>query len=130
MNINGGENTIRDVALGWDHTVVLSSNQRDVYVFGKGGDGQLGLSGKPFVSAPAKSVELSSKNTSSKHNSESSSNSDKIAAVCAIRHCSLTLNEKGDILKQVGQCRKLHTMEEMRKSLDGCAMRAKRNGLL
>mmetsp|Transcript_28650 Transcript_28650/g.41652 ORF Transcript_28650/g.41652 Transcript_28650/m.41652 type:complete len:99 (-) Transcript_28650:140-436(-) len=89
MNINGGENTIRDVALGWDHTVVLSSNQRDVYVFGKGGDGQLGLSGKPFVSGPAKSVELSSKNTSSKHNNDSSSNSDNTAAVCAIRRCSM-----------------------------------------
>ena len=38
---------IRDVALGGDHTVVLSRNRRDVLTFGKGGEGQLGLTSKP-----------------------------------------------------------------------------------
>ena len=55
MNETSGTNKIRDVALGGDHTVVLSGNQHDVYTFGKGGEGQLGVMGKPFVSAPVKS---------------------------------------------------------------------------
>jgi alpha-tubulin suppressor-like RCC1 family protein len=39
---------IRDVALGEDHTLVLGSHGT-VYAFGKGGDGQLGLSSLPSV---------------------------------------------------------------------------------
>ena len=83
---------IRDVSLGEDHTIILSSNQRDVYAFGKGGDGQLGLVGKPFVSAPIRSTSLSSP-------------SDDIHAVCAVQSCSITLGEHGDVLKKVGKCR-------------------------
>jgi alpha-tubulin suppressor-like RCC1 family protein len=37
---------IRDVALGGDHTVILSANKRDVITFGKGAEDQLGLSSK------------------------------------------------------------------------------------
>lgn len=81
---------IRDVALGGDHTVVLSTNQKDVFTFGKGGECQLGLTSKPFVSTPVKSTVLSSdKNTSQ-----------KISAVCAIQHCSLTLDENGNIIQK------------------------------
>jgi len=68
---------IRDVALGGDHTVVLSSNRKDVITFGKGGEGQLGLTSKPWVSAPMRSKVLSSK-------------SPNIAAVCAFKNCSMT----------------------------------------
>merc|ERR1712071_160163 len=39
-NNNDNVHTIRDVALGGDHTLVLSSNQTGVYAFGKCGDGQ------------------------------------------------------------------------------------------
>lgn len=84
---------IRDVAIGGDHTIVLSENQKDVYSFGKGAEGQLGIVTKPFVNCSARSKELSS------------SNDRKIAAVCAIRHCSFTLDDKNKILKMVGKCK-------------------------
>lgn len=63
---------IRDVSLGGDHTVILSSNKRDVITFGKGGEGQLGLTVKPWVSTPSKAKQ------------PSSSKSD-ISAVCAFK---------------------------------------------
>ncbi|KAL3914102.1 MAG: hypothetical protein SGARI_000307 [Bacillariaceae sp.] len=103
--------TIRDVSLGADHTLVLSSNGRDVYGFGKGGDGQLGFVGKPFVSAPKKSKVLSQPGT---------------AAVCAIQHCSLTLGHKGEVKQKVGRrC----NSDEVRKGLKRCIKRAQRHGL-
>ncbi|CAB9513898.1 Protein RCC2 [Seminavis robusta] len=105
------EGSIRDVSLGGDHTIVLSSNQRDVYVFGKGGDGQLGLDGKPFVSAPTRSKTLSSSGT-------------KIAAVCAMKHCSLTLDDQGKTLAKTGRCS--HVVQ----SLEQCIRRAASQRLL
>lgn len=104
---------IRDVALGGDHTVVLSSNQKDVYVFGKGAEGQLGVDGKPFVSAPTRSKVLSS-----------SDDKPDIAAVCAIKNCSLTLNQQGGVLSKAGKCRGIE------KSLVKCIRRAEFHGLL
>jgi alpha-tubulin suppressor-like RCC1 family protein len=107
---------IRDVALGADHSVVLSENRKHVYTFGKGGEGQLGFIGKPFVSAPKKSSQLSSK-----------SEGEKIAAVCAIQHCSLTLDDHGRVLNKAGKCRFTTAMKE---SLDACIQRAANDGLL
>lgn len=104
--------TIRDVALGGDHTVVLSSNQKDVYVFGKGGDGQLGVDGKPFVSAPTRSKALSEAQQ-------------KVAAVCAIHHCSFTLDDKGCRLRKTGKCRSIP-----KDALQHCMRRAASHGLL
>lgn len=76
------------MGLGSDHTVVFSSNPKDVIVFGKGGEGQLGLKQKCFLSAPTKSSALSS-------------NRFEIGAVCAIEHCSLSLNRDGQVLTKV-----------------------------
>ena len=102
---------IRDVALGGDHTVILSSNKKDVITCGKGGEGQLGLTSKPWVSSPSKSKALSS------------SKSD-IAAVCAFRHCSMTLGDDGEIKNSVGKCSK------MTKALELCRKRAAESGLI
>jgi alpha-tubulin suppressor-like RCC1 family protein len=104
---------VRDISLGGDHTVVLSCNQRDVFVFGKGGEGQLGMDGKPFVSAPTRSKILSSKN-----------NQQLISAVCAIQDCSVTLDDKGQIMNKAGKCRKISD------SLVACIRRAKGDGLV
>mmetsp|Transcript_7757 Transcript_7757/g.14126 ORF Transcript_7757/g.14126 Transcript_7757/m.14126 type:complete len:272 (-) Transcript_7757:75-890(-) len=114
MNETSGTNKIRDVALGGDHTVVLSGNQHDVYTFGKGGEGQLGVMGKPFVSAPVKSTKLSSKSLS-------------IAAVCAIQHCSLTIDDRGNVMDEAGKCRRT---KDMMESLQTCINRAEKDGLL
>jgi alpha-tubulin suppressor-like RCC1 family protein len=108
--------SVRDVALGGDHTIVLSSNQKDVYTFGKGGEGQLGLVGKPFVSAPIRSTVLSS-----------SYKDATIAAVCGIRDCSLTLDSSGDVLNKAGRCR---MAGELKVALSACIERAERDGLL
>ena len=108
--------TIRDVAIGGDHTVVLSSNQRDVVTFGKGAEGQLGLSEKRFVSAPTKSSVLST-------NGEST----KIAAVCASDFCTWTLDHDGNVLKNAGQCRT--TQELFWKAMEVCQQDASRHGL-
>ena len=105
---------IRDVALGGDHSVVLSSNRRDVITFGKGGEGQLGLSQKLFLSAPAKSTELSS-------------SQGNIAAVCAIENCSLTLDDKGSVLKTAGKCRET---QQFLNALQSCQRRAGHSHLL
>jgi len=105
--------TIRDVAVGGDHTVVLSSNQRDVVTFGKGAEGQLGLNEKRFVSAPMRSPILS-KGT--------------VSAVCAIQDCSLTLSEQGNVLNQTGKCRR--TLESFKSALQVCKDQARQKGLL
>ena len=103
---------IRDVSLGADHTLVLASNGHDVYGFGKGGDGQLGFVGKPFVSAPKKSKVLSQPGT---------------AAVCAVQHCSLTLGHKGEVKQKVGRrC----NSNEVQEGITRCIQRAQRHGLL
>jgi alpha-tubulin suppressor-like RCC1 family protein len=112
-----GTKSIRDVALGGDHTVVLSSNQRDVYMFGKGGDGQLGLVGKPFVSGFVRSTVLSS-----------SSREKQIAAVCAVKACSMTVDESGNLLNKAGKCRRSN--KEMVDGLESCLARAAETGLL
>jgi alpha-tubulin suppressor-like RCC1 family protein len=103
---------IHDVSLGGDHTLVLSTNNRDVYAFGKGGDGQLGFVGKPFVSAPKKSKILSQPGT---------------AAVCAIQNCSLTLDQDGEIKRKVG---KRCNSDEVRDGIVKCLARARRHGLI
>mmetsp|Transcript_238 Transcript_238/g.356 ORF Transcript_238/g.356 Transcript_238/m.356 type:complete len:258 (+) Transcript_238:72-845(+) len=110
----GSNGSIRDMALGGDHTVVLSSNSEDVYTFGKGGEGQLGVVGKPFVSAPVRSSVLSDKEA-------------RIAAVCAIQHCSLTLDGSGNILKKAGRCRK---SDSFQNALNACINIADTDGLL
>ena len=106
---------IRDVALGGDHTVILSSNKNDVVVFGKGGEGQLGLMSKPWVSSPAKSKVLSSSDAN-------------ISAVCAFRNCSVTLNDRGEVIKKAGKCS--IEIKGMKRALDMCRKRAKETGLL
>ena len=117
LNENGTK-SLRDVALGGDHTLVLSSNQRDVYAFGKGGDGQLGLVGKPFVSGFVRSTVLSS----------SSREKQKIAAICAVKACSMTMDEYGNILDKAGKCRS--NTKEMVDGLESCLARAEQTGLL
>jgi len=96
--------SIRDVALGADHTLVLSSNKQDVFAFGKCGDGQCGFIGKPYVSAPRKSKLLSIANNIESSDSEISGSKNYIAAVCAIESCSITVNDDGKILRKVGKC--------------------------
>mmetsp|Transcript_21993 Transcript_21993/g.45446 ORF Transcript_21993/g.45446 Transcript_21993/m.45446 type:complete len:271 (-) Transcript_21993:1784-2596(-) len=109
--------TIRDIAIGGDHTLVLSANKRDVIAFGKGGDGQLGLAGfKPWVSAPVRSKELSSRKGD-------------IAAVCAINHCSLTLGNDGQVLSEAGKCSK-RMSKRYAAALQYCQKRAERDGLV
>ena len=99
---------IRDVALGEDHTVVLTDNG-DVWTHGKGSEGQLGLSTKPFVHASSKSSTLSRPDA---------------AAVCAIRHCSVTLNEQGEVLATAGKCK------HIQEGLEACRKRGFDMGLL
>lgn len=92
---NDNNTLIRDVAIGGDHTLVLASNQKDVYSFGKGAEGQLGNVAKPFLGCPTLAKELSMKESDDR----------KIGAVCAIRHCSFTLDEGGEVMKRSGKCR-------------------------
>lgn len=122
---------IRDVALGADHTVVLASNQQDVYTFGKGSEGQLGLTGKPFVSAIVRSSVLSTSSSSLSNNSAtrtSTSNSTHVSAVCAIDHCSLTLDSNGQVMNKAGKCNM--TSPVATKALQACMDRAQREGLV
>jgi alpha-tubulin suppressor-like RCC1 family protein len=121
MQTISGSRRIRDVALGGDHTVILSQNQRDVYTFGKGGEGQLGVSGKPFVSAPVRSTILSSSSSSRRQH-------EMIAAVCAVHHCSLTLDSNGEILNTAGKCRMRN--KDVVQAIQSCQERAERDGLL
>lgn len=104
------EERIRDMALGGDHTLILG-NDGTVYAFGKGGDGQLGLVGKPFVSAPVKSTKLSSP---------------LVAAVCAIQACSATMDSRGSILRKEGKC--ISTM--VTTGIEECIERSKDDGLV
>ena len=106
---------IRDVALGGDHTVVLSSNGKDVIAFGKGSEGQLGLSSRPFVSSPAKSKILST-------------SAADIGAVCAYRNCSMTLDVNGEVLRTAGKCSL--ELQGMKEALDMCQERAQETGLI
>ena len=106
---------IRDVALGGDHTIILSSNKKDVIVAGKGGEGQLGLSSKPWVSSPAKSKVLSSSHPD-------------IAAVCAYRHCSFTLDETGALKNKAGKC--TFEIKGFQKALELCRIRAMTDSLV
>jgi len=112
--VDSSRRWIRDVALGGDHTVLLSSNKKDVIVFGKGGEKQLGLSSKPWVSSPAKSKVLSSA-------------SGNISAVCAFRNCSMTLDADGHVISKAGKCSL--ELKGMKKALDLCRKRAKETGL-
>lgn len=107
------DTAIRDVALGGDHTLILSSNQKDVIAFGKGDEGQLGLREKRFVSAPSKSKVLSS-------------DAQPIAAVCAFDNCSFTLNNMGNVLNKAGKCKAGLLAQE----LGDCRRRAMLLGLL
>jgi len=103
------------VALGGYHTVILSSNRKDVITFGKGSEGQLGLSSRPFVSSPAKSKVLSS-------------SSPNISAVCAYRNCSMTLDTNGEVMSRAGKCSM--ELQGMKKALDLCRERAQETGLV
>ena len=115
---SGASVGIRDVAVGGDHTVVLADNQRDVYSFGKGAEGQLGTVTKPFVSCPVVAKELSLKQDENK----------KIAAVCAIRHCSFTLDEDGNVLRRTGKCRMNQTV--ILNAVKACRDNAMKDSLL
>ncbi|KAL7518118.1 hypothetical protein ACHAWX_002977 [Stephanocyclus meneghinianus] len=106
---------IRDVALGGDHTLILSHNKKDVIAFGKGGEGQLGLASKPWVSCPAKSKVLSSSNAD-------------VAAVCAYRHCSFTLDDRGTVKNVAGKCS--FEIKGLQRALDLCRKRAHEDGLI
>jgi alpha-tubulin suppressor-like RCC1 family protein len=122
---------IRDVAIGGDHTVVLSSNQRDVVTFGKGAEGQLGMAEKRFVSAPTKSPVLSAPDHGAIHKKKTQpapSPPHQVAAVCAVQNCSVTLDADGRVLAQAGKCRT--TMESFAAALDSCVHRARLAGLL
>jgi alpha-tubulin suppressor-like RCC1 family protein len=116
---------IRDVALGGDHTVVLSSNQKDVFAFGKGAEGQLGLNEKRFVSAAARSPVLSA--SSSKSTSPATMDAMAIASVCAMQNCSLTMDRNGKVLQTAGKCRET---SDFVKALATCRDRAEKSGLL
>ena len=105
---------IRDVSLGGDHTIILSSNKRDVITCGKGGEGQLGLSSKPWVSAPAKSKLLSSSKAD-------------ISSVCAFRNCSMTLDADGEVLGRAGKCSL--EFKGVKRALETCRKRARETGL-
>merc|ERR1712071_335344 len=114
-------------------TLVLSSNQTDVYAFGKCGDGQCGFIGKPFVSAPKRSKLLSS----------SSGDSEKfIASVCAIESCSITIDEDGKPIQKVGKCTPppkvsgstmsstVLSPSALAKGIEVCLRKARRRGLI
>ena len=144
-----GSSPIRDVALGGDHTLVLSSNQRHVFSFGKGSEGQLGLTHKPFVSSPAHAKELSVSSSSQggggggKGTGTGIHTKKRIGALCAIQHCSIALDEQGEILKKVGKCLLTSdrtgtartrndgsTRTGMAQAFQACRERAKRDGLV
>lgn len=115
---NDNSTLIRDVAIGGDHTLVLAFNQKDVYSFGKGAEGQLGIVTKPFVSCPTLAKELSIKESDDR----------KIGAVCAIRHCSFTLDEGGKVMKRSGKCR--FDKDLIMNAVKDCIEYATVNGLL
>ena len=114
--------TIRDMALGADHTVLLASNRRDVIVWGNGQHGELGLGRyKPFVSAPVRSKDLSLSETPT-----GTGSTKDIAAVCAIHHCSLTLDHEGNVVNKSGKC----GLNTIRAGLEHCLLRARKARLI
>ena len=132
---------IRDVALGGDHTLVLSSNKKDVFAFGKCGDGQCGFIGKPYVSAPKRSKLLSSTSNIGKNgDKDSSSSAIFIAAVCAVESCSITINDDGKIMRKVGKCSSsskiasssssVLTSTALSDGIEKCILNAKKRGLI
>jgi len=89
---SSGERLV-DVALGGDHTAVLTE-KGGVCCWGRGGQGQLGVKGEmPFVSAPAKSTVLSG--------------DPEVKAICALRDCTPIVNENGEVVKHFGKCEKV-----------------------
>ncbi len=112
--------SIRDVAIGGDHTIILSQNQRDVYSFGKGAEEQLGILRKPFVNGPAHAKELSFK--------AGARGDKKIASVCAIRHCSFTLDENNEVMKRVGKCKIDKNL--LTRAVKDCKEKSIRDGLV
>lgn len=146
MTTAAGPN-IRDVALGGDHTLVLSSNKQDVFAFGKCGDGQCGFVGKPYVSAPKRSKFLSissitRSSDASVHTSNSSNRSKLIAAVCAVEACSITIDDDGKVIGKVGKCTppskssmstpssSLLTASALSNGIEKCIQNARRRGLV
>jgi len=131
-----GEETnlhIQDVSLGDNHTLVLSSNRRSVYAFGRGMEGQLGLenNGKLFMSPPKRSILLSENNdTENDENSSTNNGGDitkgNIHAVCAIQNCSATLDENGYVNKKVGKCKS----QIVTRGIFDCIARARDEGLV
>ena len=135
---------IRDVALGADHTLVLSSNQRDVYAFGKCGDGQCGFVGKPYVSAPKRSRVLSSSSSTTTTTSSGRTGGELVAAVCAIESCSFAIDDAGRTLRTAGKCNPPHSPPPntaavtaalspsvaLATGLEACIARARRRGLV
>ena len=137
---------IRDVALGGDHTLVLSSNKQDVFAFGKCGDGQCGFIGKPYVSAPKRSKLLSVTNSirSSDSTEDTSNDSSRkyIAAVCAVEACSITIDDAGKVMRKVGKCTppsksmstssssSVLTASVLSDGIEKCIQNAKRRGLI
>lgn len=110
----GSTTSIRDVALGGDHTLVLAANRKDVFAFGRGQQGQLGLgAGAPFVSPPTRSAGLSS-------------DTPVLAAVCAFRDCSMTLDDDGAVVSRAGKCPK----NVFSDALEACQASARKRGLL
>jgi alpha-tubulin suppressor-like RCC1 family protein len=111
-NVKAG---IRDCGLGADHTLLLSSNERDVYSWGRGQQGQLGRGGrKPFVSAPQRSEELSA----------AADSCTPIRAVCATGNCSASIGGDGRVLATVGRC------TDLSAALTACVEDARKRGLL
>ncbi len=84
--------SIESVALGADHTVVLSSSGA-VVTFGRGEHGQLGHGPeKPFVAAARKSKFLSN---------------ERAKYACAVFDCSFTLDASSRIIASAGKCGEL-----------------------
>ena len=119
---------IRDVSLGGNHTLVLASDRRSVYAFGKGGDGQLGLVRVPVISAPVRSKLLSDDNNVEERDGkdEIMKERSQIHAVCAVSSCSATIGENGRIKKYVGKCDSKIVTEGLAK----CIAQARHKGLI
>eukprot|EP01052_Picozoa_sp_SAG31_P024304 SAG31_NODE_2058_length_6540_cov_2.428815_2_plen_261_part_00 len=94
---------IRQVAAGTDHSVALHRNRRDVYTWGRGEHGQLGMPGKCFVGAPRRSPLLSC----GKHQPGV-----LIGAVLAHENCSAALDDSGNVLASAGRCDRV-VLDEM-----------------
>ena len=84
---------VKQVACGDDHTVALAHDGRSIITWGRGEHGQLGRGRALFVGAPARSDALSH------HDGDPS-----IAWVAALRNCSATVDERGNIIRTAGKC--------------------------